>query len=139
MLSAPIRNATSRRSANDEQVYDALRKSPRPMSAYEILGALKGSHIKAAVQVYRALERLMAGNRVHRIESRNAFVACSCAAHSTPAGFYICESCGAAYEFDPGPVLGAMRPAAAGFEVQQASIELRGLCLDCGAKGARPA
>jgi Fe2+ or Zn2+ uptake regulation protein len=34
------------------------------MSAYEILAALQNTNIKAAVQVYRALERLIAKNRV---------------------------------------------------------------------------
>ena len=137
MLSSNSPDIAGGRSSNEEQVYDALRNSPHSMSAYEILGALRDTNIKAAVQVYRALERLIAKNRVHRIESLNAFVACRCEAHSTPAGFYICDNCGLTCEFDPGPALGALHPADRGFEVQQASIELRGLCTHCASSGAR--
>ena len=129
MLSIETPDTPSGRSSNEEQVYVALRNSTRSMSAYEILGA--------AVQVYRALERLIAKNRVHRIESLNAFVVCRCEAHNTPAGFYICDACGSTCEFDPGPVLGALHPTDRGFEIQQASIELRGLCTRCASTGAR--
>ena len=87
MLSIETPDTPASRSSNEEQVYDALRNAARSMSAYEILGALRDTNIKAAVQVYRALERLIAKNRVHRIESLNAFVACRCEAHSTLAGF----------------------------------------------------
>lgn len=135
MLSIETPETPGNRSSNEEQVYDALRNSTRSMSAYEILGALRDSNIKAAVQVYRALERLIAKNRVHRIESLNAFVVCCCETHSTPAGFYICDACGSTCEFDPGPVLGALRPADSGFVVQQTSIELRGLCTRCASTG----
>jgi Fur family zinc uptake transcriptional regulator len=125
------------RSSNEEQVYDALRNASRSMSAYEILAALQNTNIKAAVQVYRALERLIAKNRVHRIESLNAFVVCRCESHSTPAAFYICDRCGSTCEFDPAPALGALSPAEGGFEIQQASIELRGLCTHCASTGAK--
>jgi len=119
------------RGGNDEQIYEVLKSATRSMSAYEILSALKGTSIKAAVQVYRALDRLIAQRKVHRIESLNAFVVCSCEAHSSPAGFFICEACGSTFEFDPAPGLGLMQTAAQGFHVQHANVELRGLCLSC--------
>ena len=137
MLSIETPDTPSGRSSNEEQVYVALRNSTRSMSAYEILGALRDTNIKAAVQVYRALERLIAKNRVHRIESLNAFVVCRGEAHNPPAGFYICDACGSTCEYDPGPVLGALHPTDRGFEIQQASIELRGLCTRCASTGAR--
>jgi Fur family zinc uptake transcriptional regulator len=137
MLSIRTPDAPVGRCSNEEQVYDALRSAGRYMSAYEILAALRDTKIKAAVQVYRALEQLIAKNRVHRIESLNAFVVCRCEAHSTPAGFYICDRCGSTCEFDPAPALGALYPADGGFEIQQASIELRGLCTHCASTGAK--
>ena len=137
MLSIRTPDAPVGRCSNEEQVYDALRTAGRSMSAYEILAALRDTRIKAAVQVYRALGHLIAKNRVHRIESLNAFVVCRCEAHSTPAGFYICDRCGSTCEFDPAPALGALYPADGGFEIQQASIELRGLCTHCASTGAK--
>ncbi|WP_421693870.1 Fur family transcriptional regulator [Aestuariivirga sp.] len=137
MLSIKTPATPAALSRNEEQVYDALRNAARSMSAYEILAALRDTRIKAAVQVYRALGQLIAKNRVHRIESLNAFVVCRCEAHSTPAGFYICDRCGSTCEFDPGPALGALRPADGGFEIQLASIELRGLCTHCASTGEK--
>ena len=53
----------------------------------------------APITVYRALEFLRENGLVHRIESRNAFVAC---VHNHAAGdlvvFLICERCGAVGE-----------------------------------------
>ena len=51
MLSIETPDTPSGRSSNEEQVYVALRNSTRSMSAYEILGALRDTNIKAAVQV----------------------------------------------------------------------------------------
>jgi Fur family transcriptional regulator, zinc uptake regulator len=131
-LSIETSQVRASRGNNEEQIYDVLLKNKqRSMSAYEILAALKGTSIRAAVQVYRALDRLMAQHRVHRIESLNALVACRCEAHSSPAGFLICESCGATVEFDPAPGLGVMHASVQGFHVQNASVELQGLCTTC--------
>jgi len=128
---------TLKRSSNEEQVYGVLLKATGSMSAYEILTKLQNTNVKAAVQVYRALDRLITQNRVHRIESLNAFIACRCESHSSPAGFYICDTCGSACEFDSSPALGALHSVDNGFKVQKASIELRGLCNRCASTEAR--
>ena len=55
----------------------------------------------APITIYRALDFLLAQGLVHRIESRNAFVAC---VHKHDSGdpivFLLCERCGAVGEAD---------------------------------------
>ncbi len=46
-------------SRNQSLVYDALSRSPAPLSAYVILDKLRDSGFRAPLQVYRALEKLI--------------------------------------------------------------------------------
>jgi len=130
-LSTETQRHRTSRGGNEGLILNVLKSARRPLSAYDILDALKGSSIKAAVQVYRGLDRLIAQHRVHRIESLNAFVTCTCDAHQSPAAFFICEACGKAVEFDPQPGLGMLQATAAGFHVRRANLELQGLCEEC--------
>src|ERR1700743_2241516 len=88
------------------QVLQALLSSHRPLGAYEVIDELAKSMPRPApITVYRALDFLMENGLVHRIESRNAFLAC---AHdhdeTTMVAFLICESCGSVGEIPPTPV-----------------------------------
>src|SRR5262249_4599385 len=77
------------------QVLQALLSSHRPLGAYEVIEELARSMPRPApITVYRALEFLMANGLVHRIESRNAYLACAYD-HDAAAmvAFLICESC----------------------------------------------
>ena len=79
------------------KVLAALLGTHKPLGAYDIIErlALKGPR-PAPITAYRALEFLRENGLVHRIESRNAFVAC---VHNHAASalvvFLICERCGA--------------------------------------------
>src|SRR5215510_9106697 len=59
------------------KVLATLLSTHKPLGAYEIVErlALKGPR-PAPITAYRALEFLRENGLVHRIESRNAFVAC---------------------------------------------------------------
>ena len=46
------------------------------MKAYAILFNVQKKGIKAPLQVYRALDKLVEIGKIHKIESRNAFIAC---------------------------------------------------------------
>ena len=60
------------------QVLQALLSSHRPLGAYEVIDELAKSMPRPApITVYRALDFLMENGLVHRIESRNAFLACA--------------------------------------------------------------
>ena len=72
---------------------------------------------------------------VHRIESLNAFVACStpdCGRHETTL-FMLCEICGAVDEFVAPDILEALDAvcAAKAFQPDKKTVEIRGACADC--------
>ena len=76
------------------QVLQALLSSHRPLGAYEVIDELAKSMPRPApITVYRALDFLMENGLVHRIESRNAYLAC---AHDHDAAamvaFLICDA-----------------------------------------------
>jgi Fur family zinc uptake transcriptional regulator len=88
----------------------------------------------APITVYRALEFLRENGLVHRIESRNAFIAC---VHTHSAGdlvvFLICERCGAVGEASSLQVAATLKSAAraAGFTPKSPVIEISGVCTHC--------
>lgn len=120
---------------NQALVFAALDSSNNPMSAYSLLDELRSEGLRAPLQVYRALDKLVEMGMVHRLESLNAFVACShpqCADNETIA-FTICEECGKVSELaDAGLAvhLGALARKD-DFIARKTTIELRGSCADC--------
>ena len=54
-------------SPNGRTILDLLRAEGRALSAYQILGALAGTSIRAPTQVYRALGQLIEAGQVHRV------------------------------------------------------------------------
>ena len=82
-------------SKNQKIIFDLIKKSNEPLKAYSILANVQKKGIKAPLQVYRALDKLVEIGKIHKIESKNAFVACrstDCEISKTTA-FSICESC----------------------------------------------
>ena len=63
-------------SKNQKIIFDIIDKSGGPMKAYSILFDVQKKGIKAPLQVYRALDKLVELGKIHKIESRNAFIAC---------------------------------------------------------------
>jgi Fur family zinc uptake transcriptional regulator len=119
------------------RVLGALLASHKPLGAYEIIDRMapKGPR-PAPITAYRALEFLRQNGLVHRIESRNAFIAC---VHNHAAGalvvFLICERCGAVGEASSTDVTATLTSAAraVGFTPKSPVIELTGVCTHCGA------
>ncbi len=117
------------------KVLAALLGSHKPLGAYEIIDRLapKGPR-PAPITAYRALEFLRENGLVHRIESRNAFVAC---VHNHAAGamvvFLICERCGAVGEASSADVAATLAVAAraADFTPKSPVIEISGICTHC--------
>ena len=81
-------------SKNQQIVLDYIEKVNEPIKAYSILHNVQKKGIKAPLQVYRALDKLVEIGKIHKIESRNAFVACknSNCQISKATAFSICES-----------------------------------------------
>lgn len=120
---------------NQSLVMGALSGSKVPMSAYTILDQLRDSGFKAPLQVYRALDKLVEFGMVHRLESLNAFVACShpdCESHETIA-FTICEACGRVGELSDTSLANRLDKIAgkAKFVLKRSVIELSGFCSAC--------
>jgi Fur family zinc uptake transcriptional regulator len=120
---------------NQSLVMGALTRSREPLSAYTILDQLRDNGFRAPLQVYRALEKLVEFGLVHRLESLNAFVACShpgCDGDDTIA-FMIREKCGQVNEIADKAMTKRLRKlvAEARFTLQKATIELRGICHAC--------
>lgn len=120
---------------NQSLVFDALSGAEGPLSAYTILDQLRDAGFKAPLQVYRALDKLVDAGLVHRLESLNAFVACSdpdCDTHAM-AAFAICETCGQVTEFADDRIAGLLSrwSKSEHFTPTRTTIELRGLCSDC--------
>ena len=82
-------------SKNQQIIFNLIHKSPEPLKAYTILFNVQKKGIKAPPQVYRALDKLVEIGKIHKIESKNAFVACrnSDCEISKATAFSICEKC----------------------------------------------
>lgn len=115
-----------------------LLENHRALGAYDVLEKLRERGFGGQPPVaYRALSFLVEHGLAHRIEQRNAFVACLCGDHAHEPVFLICRQCGRVAEAEA-PALPALDAAAAalGFRRESASIELVGLCPAC--DGAAP-
>jgi Fur family transcriptional regulator, zinc uptake regulator len=119
---------------NTQWVYRALHAAGTPMTAYQVLDAVRRHGISAPPTVYRALARLVADGLAHRLESINAYVACADPEHRhTTAAFAICGDCGTIAEMVDPQVLKRLQERAArqGFKINDTTIELRGRCAEC--------
>jgi Fur family zinc uptake transcriptional regulator len=123
-----------RLTAMRRRVLEVLAASHQPLGAYEIMERVGGEHRPAPITVYRALDFLRAAGLVHRIESRNAFLACAHNHGDDPlVVFLICETCGTVGELPAGPLASALAAAAreAGFTPRLSVIEVTGTCANC--------
>jgi len=125
---------------NQTLVFDILTKKQSSLSAYDILDHLRGEGMRAPLQVYRALERLIELDLVHRLESKNSFIACS-HKHDQQvdatclAAFAICDACGSVTEFMNNVVQEQLDEWASNhsFVATKSTVELTGLCGSCSA------
>jgi Fur family zinc uptake transcriptional regulator len=118
-----------------KHVLELIWADHRPVGAYAILERLtQEGHAPAPPTVYRALEFLTENGLVHRIESRNAFVAC---AHPGESGhvpaFFLCSSCDNAIEIEDASLNRALKRDAAQLQFQPShhTLEIQGLCAHC--------
>jgi Fur family zinc uptake transcriptional regulator len=119
------------------KVLAALLRSHVPASAYDVIDRLaEDGRRPAPVSVYRALEFLVENRFAHRIESRNAYVACDrgedCEGETTL--FLLCDQCGAAGEASSAALHRVLAEVTAkvGFTPSAPVVEIRGLCANCG-------
>ena len=117
------------------RVLEALLASHAPLGAYELIDRLAARVARPApITIYRALDFLREQGLVHRIESRNAFIACVQNHDSgDPVVFLICEKCGIVGEAASAAVADTIKTAsrAAGFTPRTPVIEISGVCAHC--------
>lgn len=117
---------------HDRLVLDALRQAGKPLGAYDLLALLGQAGLRSPLQVYRALERLIAEGSVHKIVSVGAY-----AAREGEAGghavFAVCTQCGHATELRSPTLDGLLHRVARRqrFRIDAATVELSGLCETC--------
>ena len=118
------------------RVLEILSDSQQPLGAYDLIEHISrsGDRRPAPITVYRALDFLLGQGLVHRIESRNAFVACDHAhSHADVVVFLLCEKCGAAAEASGDAIGGRLAELAAqaGFSARGQFVEIAGECAAC--------
>ncbi|MBI1416287.1 MAG: transcriptional repressor [Limimaricola sp.] len=112
---------------------EILLEAHAAMGAYDVLARLDrdGYGDKPPV-AYRALGFLVDQGLAHRIERLNAFVACAHPGAAHHPAFLICRACGLVAEAEGAPGAGLRASAAqTGFRIEQAMIEVEGLCPAC--------
>ena len=122
-------------SKNQKIIFDLIDQSSEPLKAYAILFNVQKKGIKAPLQVYRALDKLVEIGKIHKIESRNAFIACqnsSCQVSKATA-FSICESCEKVTEVSNSSLskyLSNIKDKE-GMKYHKYNLEFFGLCKKC--------
>ena len=118
---------------NQALVFDALKKAGQPVGAYGLLDKLREHGLKAPLQIYRALDRLIELRVVHRLESLNAWTTCCDADHVSAAVFVICDDCGNVEEHIDAGLSSNMENIAkrSGFVPKRPVFEIHGRCGDC--------
>ena len=122
-------------SKNQQIIFDLIDRSPEPLKAYTILYNVQKKGINAPPQVYRALDKLVEIGKIHKIESRNAFVACknSDCEISKATAFSICESCEVVDEISDvklSKYLSSFNHKK-GMKFKRFNLEFFGLCKKC--------
>ena len=120
---------------NQQTVLNILEKSTEPLKAYAILFDIQKKGIKSPLQVYRALDKLIEIGKVHKIESRNSYIACKhegCNSKTSTA-FLICEKCDKVTELKRNNLLSYFSKQAEkdNFQYRKHNLEIYGLCNNC--------
>jgi Fur family transcriptional regulator, zinc uptake regulator len=116
------------------RVLELILGAPQPIGAYALLAELQRERGKLGPPtVYRALDFLLAGRLIHKIESVSAYVACADVEHPHESQFMICDDCGATEEIRDQEIVDSLRRLGEGrgFAVARQVIEARGLCPAC--------
>ena len=119
---------------NDEPVLNLLLSNHRIFSAYDIAETISelGQRVQP-IQIYRSLEKLMALGLVHRLSTKNGFIACYEDGECATGQFLICTECDSVREIDSQLLEKEIQGSAQenNFSIASKSIEVLGLCGNC--------
>ena len=119
---------------NDEPVLNLLLSNHRIFSAYDIAEKISemGKRVQP-IQIYRSLEKLIALGLVHRLSTRNGFIACYEDGECATGQFLICTECESVKEIDSQLINTEIKDSAQenSFSIANKSVEVLGLCSNC--------
>jgi len=121
------------------KVLELIWESHRAVKAYDLLDQIKPLERAAKpATVYRALDFLLEQGLIHRVESLNAFIGCSCSERQHEQLLLICVQCNEVEERSGVAVMEAVARELqqAGFTLHRKAIEIHGLCAHCRASHA---
>jgi len=122
-------------SKNQQIVLNIIERAKEPLKAYSILFNVQKKGINAPQQIYRALDKLIEIGKIHKIESKNAFVACKNAncEVSKATAFSICESCEKVEELNDLKLSKYLSSYSdkTGMKYKKYNLEFFGLCKKC--------
>jgi|TARA_A100001388_G_scaffold277249_1_gene267600 Fur family zinc uptake transcriptional regulator len=116
------------------KVLEILLNKNTAIGAYEILDLLREAGFKNQPPVaYRALDFLVQNGFAHKIEQLNSFIGCTHPGKDHSPAFMICRNCDSVSEEEALTRNFSVSQIAskAGFTVEKAVIEARGLCHSC--------
>ena len=116
------------------KVLEILLQKNTAIGAYEILDLLREAGFKNQPPVaYRALDFLVQNGFAHKIEQLNSFIGCTHPGKDHSPAFMICRNCDSVSEEEALTRKFSVSQIAskAGFTVEKAVIEARGLCHSC--------
>lgn len=133
-LEAICRSRGGRLTRQRRTVLAKLLGAARPMTAYELLDAVRPEDASATpASIYRTLDFLLEHGLAHRLETTRSFVACEHPDHAHAGQFLICRQCGTVVETKDTRVNKATKSLSdrLGFTLEQKTVELTGTCAMC--------
>jgi Fur family transcriptional regulator, zinc uptake regulator len=115
-------------------ILQSVAESHSAVGAYEIIERMASNGVRPApITVYRALDFLLDHDLVHKVESRNAFVACAGNHADCPPILLVCEKCGMVNEVTEPQSNAALKKTADehSFAIKKIVMEITGLCEAC--------
>ncbi|WP_323750385.1 transcriptional repressor [Marinobacter sp.] len=122
-----------RLTSNQRKVFEALEQAGKPIGAYAIL---EQTGFRGAIQVYRALEKLIDLGLAKKLESLHAYICVSQKAEIAPTAFAICDHCGHIHQLKEVREVRQLHECLAqmDFEVCRSVIEIHGACSTCASR-----
>lgn len=111
-----------------------LYENPKPLTAYDVLRLMREQYPKMeAMSVYRILNFLETHQLVHRLNSCQAYAACSMPEHEHHAQLVVCEKCHHSEEIAVRSLKESIDSALKehSFCFSTKSIEIFGICQRC--------
>ncbi|MFT4047789.1 MAG: Fur family transcriptional regulator [Solimonas sp.] len=143
-VAAALRHATAMCEARGlrftsirRDVYAAMLRQRRPLSAYQLLELMQAQQQKrlAPLTVYRVLDFLVDSGLVHKLETAHSFVACEHPDEAHQSLYLLCTDCGSTEEVATGKLARLIDREASErhFQPSRQVLEVEGLCAACSA------